>query len=115
MKWRNLILPLLGFGVALAVAEAWSAKSDVPGQRVFQACAGCHSLEPNQNMTGPSLAGLWGRKAGSLASFPRYSTALKSSGVVWNDKTLDDWIKDPQHFIPGNDMTFEGIKDDQPR
>jgi cytochrome c len=66
-------------------------------------------------MTGPSLANLWNRKAGTLASFPRYSSALKSSGVVWNDKTLDEWIKDPQHLIPGNDMTFQGLKNEQQR
>jgi len=66
-------------------------------------------------MTGPSLADLWNRKAGGLASFPRFSSALKSSDVVWNDKTLDDWINDPQHLIPGNDMTFQGIKNDQQR
>jgi cytochrome c len=66
-------------------------------------------------MTGPSLAGLWGRKAGSLPSFPRYSPALQASGIVWNDKSLDDWIKDPQHLMPDNDMTFEGIKDDRQR
>ncbi|WP_347338630.1 c-type cytochrome [Bradyrhizobium zhanjiangense] len=56
------------------------------GQHVFTACAACHSLEPNRNMTGPSLAELWNRKAGALASFPRYSSALKSSGVLWNDR-----------------------------
>lgn len=85
------------------------------GQRVFGACAACHSLEPNRNMTGPSLAKLWNRKAGSLASFPRYSSALKSSEVLWDDRTIDQWLKDPQHFIPGNQMTFPGIKDDQQR
>ena len=51
-------------------------------------------------MTGPSLAELWNWR-GSLASFPRYSQALQSSGIVWNDDTLDEWIKDPQHFIAG--------------
>jgi cytochrome c len=66
-------------------------------------------------MTGPSLAGLWDRKTGSLASFPRYSSALKSSGIVWNDKTLDEWIKNPQGLIPGNDMTFQGVQNDQQR
>lgn len=85
------------------------------GQRVFGACAPCHSLEPNRNMTGPSLAEVWDRKAGSLASFPRYSSALKNSGVVWNDSAIDEWIKDPEHFIPGNEMTFRGIKNDQQR
>jgi cytochrome c len=85
------------------------------GQRVFGACAACHSLQPGQNMTGPSLAGVWNRKAGSLDSFNRYSDALKSASIVWNDKTLDEWIKDPQHVVPGNEMTFAGIKEAQPR
>jgi cytochrome c len=85
------------------------------GQRVFGACAACHSLQPDQNMTGPSLAHLWNRKAGSLASFGRYSSAMESANVEWNDKTLDEWIADPQHVIPGNQMTFAGIKDAKQR
>lgn len=97
---------------APALAQTGDATS---GQRVFRACAACHSLEPNRNMTGPSLAELWDRKAGGLASFPRYSTALKSSGVTWDDKSLDAWLADPQHFIPGNQMTFPGIKDARQR
>ena len=48
--------------------SAFSAGNAARGQRVFGACAGCHSLQPDQSMTGPSLAGLWNRKAGSLAS-----------------------------------------------
>lgn len=85
------------------------------GQRVFGACAACHSLDPDRSMTGPSLAGVWNRKAGSLPSFARYSPALKSSNVVWNDKTLDEWITDPRHLIPENEMTFDGIKNSQRR
>lgn len=85
------------------------------GQRVFRTCVACHSLQPDKNMTGPSLAGLWNRKAGGLASFTRYSPALKSSHLVWNDQTLDNWIKDPQSVIAGNQMTFPGIKDDRQR
>jgi cytochrome c len=85
------------------------------GQRLFGACAACHSLQPDQNMTGPSLADLWGRKAGALPSFDRYSPALKSANVVWNDKTLDEWIEDPQHLVPNNQMPFAGIKDKRQR
>ena len=40
---------------------------------------------------------------------------MKSAKVTWNDKTLDEWIKDPQHLVPGNEMTFAGIKDGQQR
>ena len=80
------------------------------GQRVFGACAACHSLRQDQNMTGPSLAHLWNRKAGSLASFSRYSSAMKSANVEWNDKTLDEWIADPQHVIPGNQILLLASK-----
>ena len=97
------------------VCVAFSDVNPTRGQRIFGACAACHSLQPDENMTGPSLAGMWNRKAGSVASFSRYSSALKSANIVWNDKTLDDWITDPQHLIPGNEMTFAGIKDARQR
>src|SRR5450756_1493997 len=101
----------------LAIASHSFAAEGNPalGQRVFGACAACHSLRPDQNMTGPSLADLWNRKAGTLASFSRYSPALKSANIEWNDKTLDEWITDPQHVVPGNQMTFAGIKDTKQR
>lgn len=85
------------------------------GAQIFPACRACHSLDPGRNMTGPSLAGIWGRKAGSLESFERYSPALKASGIVWNEKTLDAWLKSPAEFIPDNRMTFPGIKGDKVR
>jgi cytochrome c len=113
---QRYLIMAAAVSASMAFSPAWSAKPNSDrGERVFAACAACHSLEPNRNMTGPSLAELWNRKAGSLSNFPRYSSALKSSGVVWNDNTLNDWIKDPQHFIPGNDMTFQGIENDQQR
>jgi cytochrome c len=104
-------LVTISFGVFVAFSDGNSAR----GQRVFGACAACHSLQADQNMTGPSLADLWGRKSGSLPSFNRYSPALKSANIVWNDKTLDEWIEDPQHLIAGNQMTFAGIKDARQR
>jgi cytochrome c len=100
---------------AFGVVAAFSEGNSTRGQRVFGACAACHSLQPDQNMTGPSLADLWNRKAGTVGSFSRYSPALKSADIVWNDKTLDDWIADPQHVVPGNDMTFAGVKDARQR
>src|SRR5882762_10486014 len=81
------------------------------GQQDFRVCAPCHSLEPDRNMTGPSLANLWGRKAGSLPSFERYSDALKSSGIIWDDRSLGGWLTDPDRMVPDNEMPFNGIKD----
>ena len=112
--------PLLRTLTALALlalaTQAFAADGNpARGQRVFGACAACHSLQPDQNMTGPSLADVWNRKAGSTSSFSRYSPALKSANIVWNDKTLDEWINDPQHVVPGNQMTFAGIKDARQR
>jgi len=85
------------------------------GQQNFRTCAPCHSLEPDRNMTGPSLANLWGRKAGGLSSFERYSEALKASGIIWDDRSLDGWVTDPDRMVPDNEMPFNGIKDTRVR
>ncbi|ABE64951.1 cytochrome c, class I (plasmid) [Nitrobacter hamburgensis X14] len=106
-KFGILVLLAIAF-LSPALAEQGNAAR---GRKDFKACAPCHSLEPGRNMTGPSLADLWGRKAGGVLSFDRYSDALKASGIVWNDDTLDQWLTDPQNVVPGNEMPFDGIKD----
>jgi cytochrome c len=105
------VLVTISCGAFVALADGTPSR----GERAFGACAACHSLQPDQNITGPSLAGVWNRKAGSLASFSRYSPALQSSNIVSNDNTLDEWIANPQRLIPGNQMTFAGIKDEPQR
>ena len=110
MRWTLVCLLLSG------MAQSATAADPDRGQQVFsQTCIACHSLEPNKSLTGPSLFGLWGRKAGSLQSFMRYSPALKAADVEWTDETLDRWITDPQAFIPGNHMGFDGIAEDELR
>jgi cytochrome c len=105
-----LMIAVLGT-IFLSASALAQSPSEQRGERAFGACTTCHALEPDRNMTGPSLASLWNRQAGGLQSFDRYSPALKSSGIVWDDKSLDEWIKDPQRFVPGNHMTFPGVKD----
>jgi cytochrome c len=97
--------------LSLPMASSVTAGDAEEGAKLFRACAACHSLAPGKHMTGPSLAGVWGRKAGTAEGFPRYSEALKSSGVTWNAETLDAWLADPRAFIPNNRMTFAGIRD----
>ena len=112
--FRAMLLISTALLPALTV-PASAAGDTEKGAHLFRACVACHSLKPDRNMTGPSLAGVWGRKAGSLASFDRYSSALKSSNVVWDEASLDAWLKSPAAFIPNNHMTFPGIPDARPR
>jgi cytochrome c len=81
MKWFGRVCIII---LALSSSAALTAEVDPAGQgaRVFRACAACHSLEANRNMTGPSLASVWNRKAGGLASFTRYSEVMKLSGIT---------------------------------
>jgi len=98
--------------VLLALASAPAIAADTQrGAQVFQSCASCHSTSPGVQLTGPSLAHVWGRKAGTLAGFDRYSKAMKKADVVWNEATLDRWLTDPEAFIPGTSMTFPGLRD----
>ena len=109
-------IALLLTALVPVIATPASAAGDAEhGTALFRACAVCHSLKPDQNLTGPSLAGVWERKAGNVASFDRYSSALKSSDVVWDEKTLDEWLKSPQSLVPQNTMMFGGIPDTQQR
>lgn len=110
---RSLI-GLLRLGVLASRASAVEGDA-ARGRQAFRVCAPCHSLPPDRNMTGPSLARLWGRRAGNLASFDRYSLALKAMDIVWDDQSLDPWLADPAHMVPGNRMTFPGIKNEQVR
>jgi cytochrome c len=91
----------------LASARAADAKK---GKELFEKCAACHSLQANKNDDAPSLAGIFGRKAAAIEEF-RYSSAMKQSNVTWDERTLDAFIEDPQAFIPGNRMPFDGLKD----
>src|SRR5882724_506011 len=111
---RRFVIAAFAMSVSLSPAAAQHGDA-TRGQRDFRVCAPCHSLERDRNMTGPSLANLWGRKAGELSSFDRYSDALKSSGIIWDDRALDGWLTDPQTMVPENEMPFEGIKDGRVR
>lgn len=98
-----------------AFSLAFAAGDAQRGARVFGACVACHSLELDRHLTGPSLAGVWGRKAGSVETYHRYSDELKRSELVWNEGTLDAWLRDPQKLGPGNTMQFQGLPDDRAR
>lgn len=101
---------MLAIGAALLSQMAYVGRAvapdpeALPGARVYQArCGACHSLDANK--IGPAHRGVYGRPAGSARDFV-YSGALKSSGIVWNDRTLDLWLQGPQKLVPGSRMYF---------
>ncbi|MGA7983580.1 MAG: c-type cytochrome, partial [Burkholderiales bacterium] len=81
----------------------------VEAPAAFAACAACHAPAGGHGI-GPSLTGVLGRKAGTLAGF-RYSKAMRNSGIRWNAKSLDRYIANPQKLVPGNRMPFAGLND----
>ena len=97
--------------VLLTAAGAARADGDAArGEKHFEECATCHTLERGVNNVGPSLFGLFGRKAGDVADY-RYSPALKKSGITWTPQAFDTFIADPQKQVPGNRMPFAGMRD----
>jgi cytochrome c len=111
----NSLLTMIAVLILATMGQVSAAGDPVAGAQAFGACAACHSLEPGVHRTGPSLAGVFGRKAGTAEGFHRYSSALKSADLVWREDTLSEFLADPQAFLPGNRMTFSGIPDAQAR
>ena len=81
------------------------------GESQFAVCRACHTLnQGGQDMTGPNLWGIFGRKAGSEASFS-YSDDMKNAGWTWDADRLDKWITNPRAVLAGTKMTFVGMPD----
>ncbi len=78
------------------------------GQHIYQQCMGCHSFEYHR--TGPMHCQLFGRQAGSAEGFD-YSSAMRESDIVWNEESLDQFLKSPLTFLPGTSMGFVGLQD----
>ncbi len=103
---------IVGFLVAGMIALAGQAAAEgdaAKGEKLFKGflqCSSCHSLEAGETKVGPTLAGLFGRKAGSAEGYKRYSEAMANSKVIWDEETLSEFLKNPKKFIPENKMEF---------
>ncbi len=113
MRAHSFLLAGLLAAAALP-APAFADADPARGEAVFRKCAACHTLEAGgRNRVGPRLHGLFGRQAGAVADF-RYTAALKNSGLVWDETTLDAFLKDSEAFVPGTKM-YGGLAIDRER
>ena len=101
MKQIIIILSVL---MLISVAHA---DTKVSGEKVFKRCKSCHSF--TKTKIGPPLGNIFGKKAGSVEGF-KYSKAMKKSDIVWNDCSLDSFLKKPRKYIKGTKMMFSGLK-----
>lgn len=85
-----------------------------PAPAAFAQCAICHSVAPGQNGIGPSLAGVYGAPAGHVGSYA-YSSAMRESGIVWDEAALDRYLADPRGTVPGTKMSYPGLRDEEQR
>lgn len=104
MRLHAALTPCVVAAAGLALPLVAAAGDAARGRTAYEArCGACHSLEADR--VGPRHAGVFGRKAGSVSGFD-YSPALRASTVVWNEKTLDRWLSDPEALIPGQRMGY---------
>jgi cytochrome c len=110
VRW-TLMAPLILAALTPSAAVAGDAAA---GQKVFSFhCTRCHQIgETAKNAVGPKLNGLFGRPAGSIEGFS-YSSANKTSGIVWDEATFREYIKGPKAKIPNTKMDFPGLKTDK--
>lgn len=113
MKFSGIFLAA-ALGVGLATPALADDDMTALGEKVYKKCKACHALEPGKKKLGPSLAGLYGATAGMVDGFA-YSPAMKKSGVVWNDETLDAFLAKPRKFMPKSRMSFQGLKKEEDR
>ena len=103
----RVIATLVLAAAALFYGQARADGDAAAGKTVFaNQCSSCHTTEVGKNGFGPSLAGVSGRKAGSLAGFT-YSPAMAQAGLTWDEKNLDEFLTSSTAKVPGTSMPVQ--------
>ncbi len=94
-----------------ALPAPYNEASYEAGRRVFAQCRSCHTIEAGgANRVGPNLHGILGRASASAAGF-NYSDALRGANFTWDSEHIEQWLANPQSFLPGNRMAFAGARE----
>ncbi|MCX8132501.1 MAG: cytochrome c family protein [Roseococcus sp.] len=107
---------VMGAALALAPMGGALAQDAEAGQRVYNQCRACHTINAGgRNGVGPNLHGFWGRRAGQVQGF-RYSAnmmQLAEQGLTWDEATLRRYLTNPKDVVPNGSMAFNGIRNEQ--
>ncbi len=106
MRFLSMMIAVAAVSSMPGIAHA--SGDAVKGKAAYARCAICHGVKAGEKKIGPTMAGVVGRKSGTLAGFV-YSPAMKKAAMVWNEKNLDTYLTKPMATIPGNKMAFAGV------
>jgi cytochrome c len=95
-------------GASDAVATGTSDAVAAGAALFAKACAGCHAIEAGATGIGPTLAGVVGRRAGTLAGY-RYSATLRAAGLTWTEATLTKYLASPQTMVPCHALRIRAL------
>ena len=98
MIMRGCMTICMVIATVFFVGSALASGDVAKGKKVFKKCIACHALKEGKNKTGPSLAGIVGKKAGTVSGFKKYK-GLKGADWVWDEKNLDGWLKNPKKWL----------------
>jgi len=113
---RIILYSILALGILVSAVSGASAAGDPDkGKKLARKCAVCHTLDSGgKNGLGPNLYGIYGKAAGKADGY-RYSKAMASSGVIWDDTAFTEFLTKPKAFVKGTKMGFSGLRNAQDR
>ena len=106
------MIPAALTAIFLFASPALAAGDAAKGEKVYAKCKACHDVEKGVNKVGPTMKGLVGRAAASVADY-KYSAAMLAKGaegLVWTEEALTEYLPDPKAYVPKTKMAFAGLK-----